>query len=315
MELPITSIPPRHVLTTVDRVVIIGTDGGIAFLHPNRLIEIDAPKHPFSGEISKVALLGENFLAATWIEREIGIARMAVLDIREPLANGPDLISLREASDNNRLDSHQVEGAIWSHVLSAEPLAMCEHNGSLVFCTYNRGFYRVDINSIEIWRRKHITWSGVERIPDGDVIADLISSNGSIWAFSLGGGWAEINADDGEIIRKGVINFGAKLESVWNDSDEWIIGLSHQRIAKWNSETNDLEIECTNGPIKDAKKIDSEWVITGWREDLIWTSTSLQAHPRPNIGIHIMDHSEHGLLVLDNCNQWSIFGHNNTEAA
>ncbi|MEE2812640.1 MAG: hypothetical protein VX320_05825 [Candidatus Thermoplasmatota archaeon] len=313
MQLPETSIPPRHILTSKNRTILIGSNGGIAQLHPLRLTEIDAPRRPFSGEISQAVLLGDNLLAATWIEREIGIARMALLDLNEPLQDGPTLLDLREASDQNRLNSHQVAGAIWSHILSAEPLAICAHESSLVFCTHNSGIYRVTENSAEIWRRKELNWAGLEDLPDGNVIAELVSVGESIWAFSIGGGWAEMDAEDGEVIQRGIIQFGAKVERVWHDSGEWIIGLSHQRIAFWKPATNQLLLEQSNGPIQDALRTEEGWLITGWREDLLWKNGQLYSSPRHEIGLHIMDHPEHGLIVLDNCNRWSKFLHSKTE--
>lgn len=313
MELPETSIPPRHILSSKDRFILVGINGGIAQLHPNRLTEIDAPCHPFAGEISQAILLGDKHLAATWIEREIGIARMALLDLNEPLQDGPKLLDLRQALDQNRLNGFHVAGAIWSHVLSAEPLAICAHEDSLVFCTHNSGLYRVSEESTEIWRRKELNWAGIEDLPDGRIIAQLVSVGNSIWAFSIGGGWAELDANDGEVLHRGIIQFEAKVERVWHDSGEWIFGLSHQRIALWKPDSNELLLEHANGPIQDALRTEEGWLITGWREDLVWHNGQLESAPRNEIGLHIMNHPDHGFIVLDNCNKWSKFLHSKTE--
>ena len=83
------------------------------------------------------------------------------------------------------------------------------------------------------------------------------------------------------------------------DSGEWIFGLSHQRVALWNPDSNQLLLEQSNGPIQDALRTEEGWLITGWREDLIWHNGKLETAPRNEIGLHLMNHSEHGYIVLE----------------
>jgi len=307
MALPDAPTTPRHLLIAPDRLVLVGTEGDISHLHPDRMILIDPPRRPFSGDVTQAALLDADHLAATWVEREIGIARMAVLDLSQPLQDGPDLPTLRAALDANQLDNHQVAGAIWSHVLDAEPLALCAHEGDLVFCTHRRGLYRVKADSNEVWRRKALEWPELSDLPDGSVVVEIISTEDSIWVFSLGGGYAELNAADGEIIEQGILRFKAKVERVWHGEGEWMFGLSHKKIARWQPEQGISKILFTTGPVQHAIWHGREWWMTGWREDLIWDQEGLRRKPRPEIGIHLLRHPDHGPMVLDNIGQWSPF--------
>ncbi|MEE2812558.1 MAG: hypothetical protein VX627_06000 [Candidatus Thermoplasmatota archaeon] len=309
MELPPTNLSPQQALESQHRLVLIGTEGEISLLHVRRMIEIDPPKRPFSGNITNATMLGDHHLAATWVEREIGIARMAVLDLRQPLEDGPDLPSLRHAKDSQKLDLHHVKGSLWSHILDSEPLAICEFQGNLVFCTLRRGIYCVDAESNEVWRRKELHWKGIEELIDGDIIVQLLAVDNSVWAFSLGGGWAELDGETGEILRKGVIRLGAKVERVWCANGECLLSLSHETVAKWSPENNTIEILNSNGPVNDAQWYDGRWLLTGWREDLIWGEDGLMSQPRLEIGLLLLQHPEYGFIVLDNRGQWTAFAH------
>lgn len=315
MSLPDTPTPPRFLLTNSARTIFIDTEGGLCLLHPQRFSALDPIRFPFPGTITNSVLLGENILVSTWVEREISLARLAALDLNEPLQNGVELPDLRIAMDTGQIDHHHVAGAMWSHILDAEPLALCAHDNDIIFCTHHRGIYRVTSDSDEVWRRKPITWDSLDSLPDGDVIVSMMSLNHSIWVFSLGGGWAEIDAADGSVIRRGALKFKSSVNQVWIGADgEWLFGLSHSRMAWWFSENNFIQMENVHGPIQDAKWSNEGWLITGWREDIVWnrgaTSTEihpLESAPRQEIGHRILERDGEGYWVLDNRGQWSPF--------
>ena len=212
-------------------------------------------------------------------------------------------------------NQHQVEGAVWSHILDAEPLALCVHEQDIVFCTHHRGLYRVTPDSDEVWRRKSITWESLDELPDGDVIVSLISKGDAIWAFSLAGGWAEIDAADGSIRRRGALQFKSGVNRVWSGGgNEWLFGLSHNRMAWWIPDEELLQMEKVQGPIQDAISSQGNWLITGWREDILWKKSHFsvehsgpQCAPRSEIGTRIFNREGHGYWVLDNRGQWTPF--------
>ena len=315
MSLPDTPAPPRFLLMNQEHVVLIDTEGGICFLHPDRYNALDPARSPFPGVITNAVFLAPNLLVSTWVEREISLARLAALDLREPLQDGIELPELRVAMELGQVDHYQVEGAVWSHILDAEPLALCVYDQDLVFCTHHRGLYRVTSDSEEVWRRKPITWESLGELPDGDVIVSLISKEDAIWAFSLAGGWAEIDAADGSIRRRGVLQLKSSVNQVWlGNGNEWLFGLSHNRMAWWIPDEEILQMENVQGPIQDALWNQGNWLITGWREDIVWNKSQFQVEnsgpqcaPRAEIGTRIFLREGHGYWVLDNRGQWTPF--------
>jgi len=313
MSLPNTPVPPRFLLRNSERTVLIGTEGGICFLHPERLNSLDPMRFPFPGKITNAVLMDDGLLALTWVEREISLARLAVLDLHEPLQNGIDLPVLRKAIESGKVNHYHVAGAVWSHVLDAEPLALCSIGNDLIFCTHHRGIYRVTSTSEEVWRRSPLEWDSLAHLPDGDVLVTLIPKGDAIWAFSLGGGWSEIDAQDGTIRRHGALQLKFSVNQVWvSDSDEWLFGLSHNRMAKWNPDSESLHVENVQGPIQDARCDGVNWLITGWREDIIWGpsksgTTDVNCSTRAEVGHCILDRNEDGFWVLDNRGQWTPF--------
>jgi len=321
MSLPDTPSPPRFLLRNQDYVVLIDTEGGLCLLHPERYNAVDPIRFPFPGVITNAVLLGPHTLVSTWVEREISLARLAALDLRETLQDGVELPDLRMAMETGQIDFHQVEGAIWSHILDAEPLALCVYDDDLIFCTHRRGIYRVTSESDEVWRRKPISWESLDELPDGDVIVSLISNGDAIWAFSLGGGWAEIDATDGSILRRGALQFKSSVNQVWlGDDNEWLFGLSHNRMAWWMPDQDQLQMEISRGPIQDAKVSEGNWLITGWREDIVWKKSDFldeqsepKCAPRAEIGTRIVNRNGEGHWVLDNRGQWTPFSLSPTE--
>ena len=315
MSLPDTPSPPRFLLENQDYVVLIDTEGGLCLLHSERYNTIDPIRFPFPGVVTNALLLDSHTLIATWVEREISLARLAALDLRETLQDGVELPDLRMAMESGQIDYHQVEGAIWSHVLDAEPLALCAFDDDLIFCTHHRGIYRVTSNSDEVWRRKPLTWESLDELPDGDVIVSMISKGDAIWAFSLGGGWAEIDALDGSVRRRGALQFKSSVNQVWiGDDNDWLFGLSQNRMAWWIPDQDQLQMEFVQGPIQDAIVSKGNWLITGWREDIVWEKSDssdehseLKCTPRAEIGTRIVNRNGEGHWVLDNRGQWTPF--------
>ncbi|MED5486715.1 MAG: hypothetical protein VYB40_03305 [Candidatus Thermoplasmatota archaeon] len=313
MEYTDTPSPPSMLLSNDEHCIVVDTEGGIVRLHPQRLNSIDPTRHPFPGKITEATIVGANLLVATWVERELSLARIAAIDLRDPLVDGPELLDLRSAAENGRLNSFQVSGSIWSHVLDAEPLAICSMDGDIVFATHHRGVYRVAPDATELWRLKLLEWESLSNLPDGDVIVQLIASNGSLWAFSLGGGWAEIDSSDGSIIRMGVNKFKSTVLDVWNGESQWLFSLSENRMARWLPGEGLLDVVNVGGPIQAAIWDSGRWLITGWREDITWggrNGTNPDFSSRSNIGIHIQITEEGNFLVLDNMGKWSNFSIN-----
>ena len=133
MSLPNTPTPPRFLLANGGRTVFIDTEGGMCLLHPERFSALDPIRNPFPGDITNAVLLGDDLLIATWVEREISLARLAALDLSQPIEDGVELPDLRTAIESGKIDHYHVGGATWSHILDAEPLALCTYKEDLIF--------------------------------------------------------------------------------------------------------------------------------------------------------------------------------------
>ena len=102
---------------------------------------------------------------------------------------------------------------------------------------------------------------------------------------------------------------------VWSGNEnEWLFGLSHNRIAWWIPDQDQLQMETVQGPIQDAICSEGNWLITGWREDIVWKKSDLSddhSEPsctaRPEIGTRIVNRNGEGHWVLDNRGKWTRF--------
>ena len=92
----------------------------------------------------------DDCLIATWIDRELLLARMGCLPLDGPFKEGVERGDLRTARGLE--DAILPEGAIWAHVLDAEPFAMTTMDDGFVFVLWNRGIYAFDKTGVEKWR-------------------------------------------------------------------------------------------------------------------------------------------------------------------
>ena len=133
-ELPVNCpIAPKKLLDvgSIERLLVIGVDGDLLWLDKKNLKPMCEPANPFPGSVMHFAIVKEGF-AATWIDHELRTARMAALPLNENFIQGIKKDELRDVQRIGQTIPH-VSGAIWSHLLDAEPLASCPHEGGLIF--------------------------------------------------------------------------------------------------------------------------------------------------------------------------------------
>ena len=87
-------------------------------------------------------------------------------------------------------------------------------------------------------------------------------------------------------------------------------------------EPDQLQMEIVQGPIQDAIVSKGNWLITGWREDIVWKKSDssfehseLECTPRAEIGTRIVNRNGDGYWVLDNRGQWTPFALSPTEVS
>lgn len=313
--MPLADLPfaPAFVVEGEARHLAVGVDGEMVWLDAATLAPASAPAHPFPGEVNHAVHLSTGRWVCTWIDRELSIARMAAFDESEVDAGfpiGPTRESLRQL-DGAALNAAQVQGSIWSHVLDAEPLALCAIEEDLVFVNHTRGIYRIGADAGERWRIALPKWPILAELGGGDVIVKLLPVGGQIHCFTLGGGHCAIDAADGTILSHETLEVEAKVFDAWHHDGEWLLSLSHQRMARWRPDAlQPLEVRHVKGPIHDARFDGDGWCIAGWREDLSWDREGLTSFPRKELGFALISHPEKGLLTLSNNGTWSTFGGN-----
>ena len=102
------------------------------------------------------------------MDHELLLARMASFDLSKPFANGPDRGDLRvRTSIDAALHPAQT---IWSHVLDAEPLALCSTDEQFVFILWKKGIYAMGKGTGEDWRKPEPSWPELEKLPHADAV-------------------------------------------------------------------------------------------------------------------------------------------------
>ena len=309
-EWPQTPFPPSHIHILGKRIIVVGVDGDFVFLDSSTLVSTSDSARPFPSSVQYSTVV-DGLLIGTWTEYELKIARMAALRTDVELSEGVDKAELRTGSEH---EVPKVAGAIWSHALESEPLAMTSEGERIAFCTYKGGIYCISPNSTELWRQPLVEWPKLSKFPDGSHIVGIASapdpndaSVQRIWVWGAAGGWAIYSWEDGDLLDQGSLEVKLHLESVWGSEDgEWLLGFPPDNVARWRH-GGEIEVATVNGPINDALWDEKGWSMTDWREDLRWGSDGIQQASRPEIGMSIYEHRKQGKLILDNTGNWSRF--------
>ncbi len=306
-SLPHSPFAPSRLLAGTDRHLLIGVNGELVWIDADSLTPVGEPAKPFPGEITTAAVFDDGSIVATWVDRELAVARMATIEKCNSFENGVDKPTLRAALRTGVADTHGVAGAAWSRPLRHEPLALCLWGGDIIFASHFGGIYRTTRESQEVWRAPLPEWPELAGLKEGEVVVWLASTEDSIWAFSLAGGWARLDPETGTITSQGILKVEAKVERAWHHDGEWMLSLSNERLARARPEEGALEVMAVGGLVHWAEFSDESWWFTGWREDIHWSSKGMYPSSRADIGIGIVTHPEKGMIVLTNTGEWTSF--------
>ena len=251
---------------------------------------------PFPALITSSTILG-NIWIGVWIERDLRQARMAALDLTDDWSNGPTKSDLRDYQSGFSL---HPSSNVWSQILDSEPTALSQVDGSICFSTINRGIYKIDGESNEIWRAEIPKWSEIEKINTFDEIVAFLSYEEKLVLMSKAGGFAIID-ENGNLVQKGVLKLPEVITGFQYEKElGWFIKLNGKYFATLSSLTDSPKIYKILGPVYDVKNIQGEWFWTGWRHDGKLTKEGkLITESRENIGIGIV-----GENVLTNDGMW-----------
>ncbi len=246
--------------------VVIHSDDSISRIDAATLQRVSEPATPLPCEVTCGVHLGDSIVLC-WVDRQHRIARMSAMP-RGSWRAGIGRDSLRLALNENRVEDTHPADAIWSHELSAEPLAMASVDGDLVFCTLERGMYRVTARSEEVWRAAlpdwPLAWPGARE----DIIETMRQVDEIIWVFTDTCGFAAISAEDGTILDIGRLPVTGALSMVRHDArNGWLIVVDDERLLCLDAELRVVSEQALRRPINDAMAVGDGWAWTGWRLD------------------------------------------------
>ena len=277
---------PWKILSYQNKEIQIDVDGGIT---------IDGiTKHPFPIAISH-AVICDKGLIATWIDHELRLARMALLDLNEPLKNGMTKGDLRKNRGIAR-----VEGAVWCHTLDSEPLAITSKDDMIVFALWQRGIYAIRPDSTEVWRTGLPELDGDNPPGAEDVSAIHIGEHIHVWTRY--GNHLKLNIDSGKEEASYTLPIEADLTEVFYDEEQFLLSAKDG----WTYVSNGTEIikaQKQRGTIQDAVFDGENWRLICWRDDIIFGGESYR---RTELGVQIIN-QDGKWMVIDN--QWEISPH------
>jgi hypothetical protein len=221
---------------------------------------------------------------------------MAALDLTAEFQKGPTRGELRARGNSSH---HQVAGALWSHTIESEPLAICATDDIIVFALWNRGIYAIDKDANEMWRIANPDFEQISKLPRGDeIIAITIAEEVNLW--TRGGGHARISLTDGELIEERCLAIDGNITRVFQgdthllctlEGEIWACGEELRQIAKIDK------------PIRDAA-FDELWRFITWEGDLILEPLANNA--RKDLPVQLFKRKDEW-MVIDNQGNISPF--------
>ena len=260
--------------------IIIDVNGGIS---------IDGTTNsPFPCEITFAAMCDKG-MVATWVDHELQLARMALLDVAEPVKEGISRAQLRL-----KRNTTMVEGSEWCHIVDAEPVALDAHEDMIVFSLWSRGLYCIDSSANEVWRLPLID-SKEKTPPRSNEIASISIIKNEVIAWTKGGTYQRISLASGEVIQTDNLGVECDIENVFTHDDSFLI--TSKDGWAWELKNNEITVaRKLRGTIQHAVFDDGDWRIISWRDDLMLRG---DVKKRDELGVQILKQKE-TWMVLDN---------------
>ncbi len=293
--------PVLTVIKGQNQHIIVHADDSITCLSATTLQPLTKPTSPLPCEVTCGVHLGDRVILC-WVDRTHRIARMAAMP-NSAWDSGISREQLRLALNSNRTEDTHPADSIWSHELSAEPLALAEVEGDLAFCTLDRGLYRVTIDSEEVWRAPLPEWTSAWPGSPADIIESMYSVDDVIWLFTDMCGYAALSSEDGSLLDVGRLPVSGRLSFIRHDYDKgnWLIVVD-EKLLTLDSEFHVTgELGLTRS-LNDAIPIDGGWAWTGWRLDGTTLDDSEESeHSEIGIAIFLLDGD---IWTLRNDGRW-----------
>lgn len=245
--------------------IAIGMDGELCRLD-DEWNPLEPFARPFPAPIEH-AIIIDDLLVATWIDRELLIARMAAIRCNKPFEKGAERGEVRKARQIHQ--SIHPAGIVWTHVLDAEPLGLARHDNGFIFILWNRGVYSFNSNGAEQWRGPPPEWPDLKDIPMSQESVDICVTKTSIEIWSRAGGCCRLSKEDGSLIGTGSFVLDGSLDKVKAVGSNRLLVLKNGHIY-WYREGKLFCEASSSGPIQGVlynEELNS-WYLAGWREEL-----------------------------------------------
>ena len=288
MEVGVTA--PWKVIPYGEGHILMDVDGGISCLGEDTIY------HPFPISLTNAVIIGDT-LVGTWVDHELRLARMAALDLNCEFQQGPTRGELRAQGNSSH---HQVAGALWSHTVESEPLAICANDEMIVFALWKRGIYAIDKDANELWRIANPDFKEISKLPRGDeIIAITIDDTVNLW--TRGGGYAQISCADGSRIEERCLAIIGNITQVFQ-GDVHLLCTSEGEIWAYDGDKIQ-QVALIDKPIRDAV-FEKVWRFLTWEGDLILEP--IQKNVRYDLPVQLIKQGE-DWMVIDNQGNISLF--------
>ena len=295
-------------------ILAIGVDGQLAWIDRNTLEQKSSQKSPFPARLI-LSSTNNTKLVACWLNRDLLISRMASLNLDDEFQEGLSQQDLRNIANRGGGEPH-VKGAVWSHTLDAECLAIESNDLGIIFALWNRGIYRINHDSSEVWRKPPLEWTPLGTIEEAKIPAQISIIDDEIHIWSRAGEKAVLSWETGELIKFEKAEFDISIDRVFyggksnGSQNHWLL-ISNDSTAHWitQTESNKSRISAEiRGPINDAKFDNAtvSWKMAGWREDILWDQNKVTYEDTLEIGVALFNLSGKW-MVLSNKGEWEPF--------
>ena len=283
--------------------IAIGVDGELCRLDEDwKPIEQHAKPFPMS---IQHAVVVNDVLIATWIDRELLLARMGCMPLDKPFLDGVERGDLRIARQIEH--AHLPEGSLWGHDLDAEHLALTAMDDGFAFVLWNRGVYGFDTNGVERWRAPPPEWPESSHLPMSQETVTLHQTETTIEVWSRAGGCLRLSKSNGTQIGTGHFELEGGLADVYGNGSQRLLALSDGRCYLYKGGQCVADIS-TKGPIQHAMNTDeSTWIISGWREEIILNETGVKVVQQNEVVMqHLLKEEQLWLLTNDGLLTYSV---------
>lgn len=276
--------------------IAVGVDGQLCRLNED-WNPIEPFASPFPAPIEHVIINGD-VLIATWIDRELLVARMGAIRCTEPFQQGVERGDVRKAREIQH--AIQPAGVLWSHVLDAEPLGLARHNEGFIFILWNRGVYSFSQNGVEQWRAPPPEWPELRKLPMSQESVEICVTDSSIEIWSRAGGCLRLAKEDGIKIGTGSLVLDGALDKVYAVGSHRLLILKNGHIY-WYKSGKIICEATTSGPIQNVmyNEKSNSWYLAGWREELELLENDFNRLPNQEVVVQHLT-SPDGLWVVTN---------------